>query len=136
MEASSFQFLTASADRASINIVHRLEQSRIELDGMVRFRKREFRQGCIELQLETLEEDRMIDRSVRTTPAQNAVTEDEVHALRLAINSTVECVQGFEEFHRRAGGYFRFHPFKARGFPTFQGSHPGRIVREFHEPLL
>src|SRR6266481_4365644 len=74
METFHLQFLAATPDRASVDIIHRLEQSRVELNGMVRFRKREFGHGRVELQLEPLEEDRMVDASVRATPAQNSVS--------------------------------------------------------------
>src|SRR5258708_58114 len=136
MEASFLQFFTASADRAPIHIVHRLEQRRVELNGMVRFRKREFRHGRVELQLETLEKNRMIDASVRSTPAQDAISQDEIHAFRLAINATVERVEGFEDFHRRASGLFGFYPLIAYKLPTLQTRRPSGIVRELRNPRL
>ncbi len=74
MKAFFLQFLAASADRASIDIVHGLKQSRVELNGMVRFRKRELGHRRIELQLEALEENRMINASLRATPAQDAIS--------------------------------------------------------------
>src|SRR5580704_10367770 len=110
METSLLQFFTAAAYRAPIHIVHRLEQSRVELNWMVGFGKREFRHGCVELQLEALEEDGMIDASFRPKPAHDAISEDELDALRLAIDAAVECVKGFEDFHRRSSRLFGFHP--------------------------
>jgi len=53
---------------------------------MVRFGKREFGHGSVELQLEALEKDRMIDSSVRAVPAQDAISEYKLHALSLAIS--------------------------------------------------
>src|SRR5580658_7319985 len=127
MEVSFLQFFAATAYRAPIHIVHGLEQSRIELNGMVRFRKREFGQRCVELQLEALEKDRVIDASFRPTPAQDAVSEDELDAFRLAINAAVERVKGFEDFHRRSGRLFGFHPLISQKLPTFQACGPNRI---------
>src|ERR1700737_1948839 len=136
MEASFLQFFPTSADRASIHIVHRLEQRRVELNRMVRFRKREFRHGCVKLQLETLEENRMIDAPVRPAPAQDAIAQDEIHAFRLAIDATVERVKGLEDFHRRASGLFGFYPLVSRKLPTLQSRRPGRIVCELRHPRL
>ncbi len=103
---------------------------------MVRFRKREFRHGRVELQLETLQEDRMIDAPVRPAPAQDAIAQDEIHAFRFAIDATVERVKGFEDFHRRASGLFGFYPLIARKLPTLQGRRPTRIVCELRNPRL
>src|SRR5260370_12348313 len=99
---------------------------------MVRFRKRELGHRRIELQLEALEENRMINASLRATPAQNAISQDELHALRLAIDATVERITRLEELHRRTSGLFRFQPLIAQNLPPLQDPAPRRTVRDLH----
>src|SRR5258706_8259074 len=130
MKAFLLQLFAASADRASIHIAHRLEQRRVQLNGMVRFGKREFGHRCVELQLQALQENRMVNPTVRTAPTQDAVSEDKLHALRLAIDAAVQRVQGLEDFHRCASGLFSFYPFIAEKFPTLKAGGPSRIVSE------
>src|SRR6266403_1482647 len=130
MEASFVQFLAASPNRTPIHIIHRLEQSRVEFNRMVGLAKRELGHGRVELQLETLQEDRMIDASFRATPTQNAVSEDEFHAFCFAIDAAVEGVKRLEDFHRRASGLFSFHPFVAQNFPSLEARGPGRVLHK------
>src|SRR5260370_83165 len=54
MESPFLQFLAASPNRTSIHIIHRLEQSRVELYRMVGLGKRELGHRRVELQLGTL----------------------------------------------------------------------------------
>src|SRR5712672_3565213 len=89
MKAFLLQFFAASADRAAIHIAHRLEQRRVKLNGMVRFRKREFGYRCVKLQLQALQENRMINPTVRSAPAQDAVSEAKLYAFGLAIDAAV-----------------------------------------------
>src|SRR5580692_590793 len=103
---------------------------------MVRFRKREFGYRCVELQLEALEKDRVIDASLRATPAQDAVPKDELDAFRLAIDATVERVKGFEDFHRRTSGFFGLDPLIAQESPTLQARRASRVVSELQHPRL
>src|SRR6266404_7067593 len=136
MEASFVQFLAASPNRTPIHIIQRLEQSRVELNRMVGFRKRELGHGRVELQLETLQEDRMIDASFRATPAQDAVSEDELHAFCFAIDAAVERIKRLKNFHRRTSGLFRLCPLLAQNLPTLQVRDPGGIIAKLHDPRL
>src|SRR5882724_1431178 len=103
---------------------------------MVGLGKRELRHGRVELQLKTLQEDRMIDVSFRATPAQDAVSENEFHAFCFAIDAAVERIKRLEDFHCRTSGLFGLHPLIAQRFPTLEASGPGRIVGELHGPRL
>src|SRR5260370_41490852 len=109
-----------------------LKQSRVGLNGTARFRKSGLRHRRIELQSEALEENRMINAALRATPAQDAISQDELHAFRFAIDATVERIKRLEELHRRTSGLFRFQPLIAQKLPTLQDRAPRRIVRELH----
>src|SRR3981081_1850420 len=136
MESSFLQLFTASPNRPTIHITHGLKQRGIELNRMVRLGNREFGDGRVELQLEPLEQDWVIDSPVRMTPTQNAITEDELHAFRLAIDAAVERVKRFEDLHRSASRPFRFRPLIAQQFPALQARPPDWIVCELHGPRL
>jgi len=74
IETSFLQFLAATADCPSINVVSSIgKQSRVELNRMVPVRKRKFGHGRVELQLRRCSKYRMIDASVRAAPAQDPV---------------------------------------------------------------
>src|SRR5580693_7801992 len=120
MEAPLVQFLSASSDGASVDIIHRLEQCGVEFNRMVSLGKRELGHGRVELQLEALEENRMMDASFLAPPTQDAVSEDEFHALRFAIDTAVERVKCLEDSHRRASGLFGLQPFLAQELPAFE----------------
>src|ERR1700732_4807792 len=128
MEPAFVQFLAASSDRSPIHTIHRLEQGGVEFNRVVGFGKRELGYGRVELQLEALEENRMIDASFRALPTQDAVSEDEFDALRFAIDTAVERVKCLEDFHRRASGLFGFQPFLAQELPAFQARRPCRVL--------
>src|SRR6267154_3295709 len=132
MKAFLLQLFAASADRASIHIAHRLEQRRVQLNWIVRFVKREFGHRCVELQLQALQENRMINPTVRSAPTQDAISEDKLNALRLAIDAAVQRVERLEDSHRCASGLFRFCPFIAQKFPTLEAGGPNRIISERH----
>jgi hypothetical protein len=83
-----------------------------------------------------LQEDRVIDRSFRAAPAQNAVSEDEFHPFCFAIDAAVERVECFEDFHCRTSGLFGLHPVLALRFPTLQARGPDRVVGKLHNPRL
>src|SRR5438445_5688510 len=102
---------------------------------MVGLGQRELGHGRVELQLETLQEDRMIDVSFRATPAQDAVSENEFHAFCFAIDAAVERIKRLEDFHCRTSGLFGLHPLIALRFPTLEARGPGRIVGELQCPL-
>src|SRR2546422_11776696 len=72
----------------------------------------------------------MIDASVGTAPAQDAVSEYELHALRLAIDATVERIKRLEDCHRHASRLFGLHPLIAQQLPTLQARGCSRIVCE------
>src|SRR5256885_607048 len=95
---------------------------------MVRFRKREFRHGRIELQLQPLEENRVKNASFRAPPTENAVPENEFYALTFAIDSSVERVECFEEFHRRACRLFFLRPFAALCLPPFKACYSSLFI--------
>src|SRR5437868_14936863 len=116
MKAFLLQLFAASADRASIHIAHRLEQRRVQLNGMVRFGKREFGHRCVELQLQALEENRMINPTVRTAPTQDAISEEKLDALRLSIDAAIQRVERLEDVHRCARGLCRCYPFVAERY--------------------
>jgi hypothetical protein len=119
METAFIQFFAAPANRPSVYIGHGLEQCRIEFDRMVRFRERELGDRGIELQLKTLQQDGMEGAPLGTPPTEDAVPENELNALRFSINTAVEGVKHFEDFHRCPRGLFCFHPRVAQKFPTF-----------------
>src|SRR5712675_3290668 len=108
METAFIQFFAASANRTSVYIRHGLEQRRIQFDGMVRLRERELGDGRIELQLKTLQQDRMEGAPLGTPPTQDAVPENELNAFSFSINTAVERVKRFEDFHRCTSGLFCF----------------------------
>src|SRR5882757_3823338 len=97
-----------------------------------RFRKREFGYRCVKLQLPALQENRMKNPTVPTAPTQDAIAEDKLDALGLAIDAAIQRVERLEDFHRCASGLFHFYPFIAEKFPTLEASGPGRIISERH----
>src|SRR5215475_5786347 len=108
MKTAFLQIFTAAADGASVHVSHGLEQRRIKFDGMIRFRERELRHGSIELQLKSLQQNRVIDAALFAAPAEDAVSENELNALAFTFDAAVECIKSFKNFHRRTRRLFRF----------------------------
>ena len=92
---------------------------------MVGFGKGEFRDGGIELQLKTLQQDWVVDAAFGTLPTQNAVSDNKLHPFAFTINATVKRIKGLEKLHGGARGLFRFQPFVAQQLPPFKARHPG-----------
>src|ERR1700730_9233786 len=120
MKASLIQFFAATTDGTSIHIVHGLEQSRIEFNGIVGFRERKFGYGGIKLQLQALQEDRMIYAPFGTGPAQKAISEDKFDAFRLAIDASVQRIKCLEYFHASASRLFLFCPLISQELPALK----------------
>src|SRR5215813_13505519 len=130
MKTAFLQLLTAAADGASVHVIHGLEQCGIELDGMIRFRKGEFRHGSVELQLKALQQNRVKDAALFTAPTENAISENQFDALTFALDAAVERIKSFKNFHRRACRLFRFCPLVALQPPTFKALGSRRILRK------
>src|SRR5262249_38504422 len=130
MKTAFLQLLTAAADGASVHVIHGLEQCGIELDGMIRFRKGEFRHGSVELQLKALQQDRVKDPALFTVPTENAISENQFDALTFTLDAAVERIKSFKNLHRRARRLFRFCPLIALQFPAFKTLDSDRIIRK------
>src|SRR5579859_5915489 len=102
MKTFLLQLFTAAPDGSSVHVRHRLEQCRIQFNRMIGLGKSELRHGGVELQLQPLQQNRMVNVSLGPAPAQYAVPQDQLHAFGLALDPTVERVQCFEYLHRRA----------------------------------
>ena len=90
MKAALLEFFTATADSASIYVGHGLEERGVEFGGIVRFGEREFGNRSIELELQALQKNRMEDVALIALPAQNSISQDQLHALCLAVDAAVE----------------------------------------------
>src|SRR5437868_5406776 len=78
---------------------------------MIAFAKPELGDIGIELELEPLEEDRVLDvAALVDVPGEDAVTEDQLVALAFALHQRIELVELFEESERRAHGLLANRP--------------------------
>ena len=132
MKAALLQFFAATPDGASVHVGHGLEESRIQFDGIFRFGKREFRNGRVKLKLQALQENRVEDAALGALPTQDAVAEDELDALRFAVDAAVKGIKSFKEAHGLARRLFGARPLIAEGRPASQCGNPSRIRRELY----
>src|SRR5215472_8976101 len=123
MKPALLDVFAAAADGAAVHVGHRLEESGIKLGGIFRFRKREFGNRGIKLQLQTLQNDWVKDATLGTLPAQDAVSQDKLDALGFTINAAVERIKCLEEVHRPARGFFTAGPFVAKRSPAPKSGH-------------
>ena len=130
MKAFLLQLFAAAADGASVHLGHGLEEGGIKFDRVVGFRESEFGHGRIELKLQALQENGMVDVAFGATPTENAISENQLHALGFTVDAAIEGVQGLKDFHRGASRLFVFGPFFAHHFPTLPSGHPGRFIGE------
>ena len=132
MKSLPVQFFAAPSDRAAVHVGHRLEQGGVKLGGMVGLGERKFGHRSIELQLEALEQYRMVDAALGATPAQNAVSQNKLDAFGLAIDAAVEGVKRLEDFHANASGLFVSCPVVTEGFPSLKRQRSRDAVGELH----
>src|SRR5258707_13486701 len=93
MKPFLLQLFTAPADGAPIHVCHCLKECRIQLNRMISFGNSELWHSVIELQLQALQQNRVVDVSLSPSPAQYAVSQNQFHALVLALDSPIEGVQ-------------------------------------------
>src|SRR5690348_4198117 len=132
MKTALLNFFAASADGATIHVGHGLEEGRIKLDGIFRFRDGEFGNRGIELKLQTLQDNRVKDAAFGALPAQDAVSEDKLDALGLTVDAAVKRIKGLEEAHGLARGPFGTSPFVAKGRPATKSGQPRGIRGELY----
>src|SRR5258708_40004615 len=72
----------------------------------------------------------MVDAAFGAAPTENAVAENQLHALGFTVDAAIEGVKGFEDFHRGTSRLFALGPFLARSLPTLQSSQPRWLVGE------
>jgi hypothetical protein len=86
MEAAFLQFFVASTDCPAVHVAQGLKQCGVKLHRIVGFTNGEFRRRGIKLQLQPLQEDGMVDAALRTTPAQYAVSKDQLYSLPFPVD--------------------------------------------------
>src|SRR5258708_32683690 len=87
---------------------------------MISLGNRELWHSGIELQLQALQQNRVVNVSLSPPPAQYAVSQNQFHALGLALDSPIESVQRLKYLHRRASWPLALRPLIARELPTLQ----------------
>src|SRR6266481_3910742 len=120
MKTLPFQFFATASDGAAIHVGHRLEQGGVQLGGMVGFGKREFGHRSVKLQLKALEENGVVDTTLGAAPTQDSIPQNKLDAFGLTIDTAIERVKCFEDFHARAGGLFVSCPVIAEGLPALK----------------
>src|SRR5882724_2983607 len=96
-----------------------------------------FRQGELgnrraEAKLKPLQEDRMMDSSFLSTPAEDSVAQDNFHALRFTFDPAIKLVKIFEYLHRGSGGPLVFRPLVSFRLPQVECRHSFGIAAESH----
>src|SRR5260370_28853977 len=114
------QLFTAPADGAPVHVCHCLKERRIQLNRMISFGNRELWHSGIELQLQALQQNQVVNVSLSPPPAQYAVSQNQFHALSLALDSPIEGVQRLKYLHRRASRPLALRPLVAGDLPTLQ----------------
>src|SRR5215467_6052300 len=132
MEAALLQFFAATADGTPVHIRHGLKERGIKLNRVFRFGQREFRNRGVKLKLKALQENRVEDVALGALPAQNAVAQHELDALRLTIDAAVKRVKGLEQAHRLAHRLLVTRPFVAKRRPAAKNGHSRRVRRELN----
>jgi hypothetical protein len=120
MKPLLFQFLAAPADGAPVHVRHRLKQRRIQFNRVIGFGNRELRHRRIELQLQALQQNRMVNVSLGSPPTQYTVAQNQFHPLCLALDPSIQAVKGLKYLHRRSCRPLGFRPFLSQKFPTLQ----------------
>src|SRR5216684_1904850 len=103
---------------------------------MLGFRQSELRDSRIELQLQTLEQNRMIYVSFRPAPTQNAISQHQFHAFSFALQPPMQLIQVFKDLHGETGRFFCCRPFVTLQLPTSRDRESGRIIDELFDPGL
>ena len=134
MVVSVLQLFAATSDGAPVYVTQGLEKCGIQFHGVFGFRQSELRNSRVELQLQTLEQDRMIDVSFRPPPTQNAVAQDEFHAFSFALQPPMQFIQIFEDLHGETGRFFHRGPFVTLQLPASKNRDSGRIINELFDP--
>src|SRR5215472_962164 len=132
MKAALLDFFAAAANGAAVHIRHRLEESGIKLDRIFRFRESEFGNRSIELKLQALQYNRVENLAFRALPAQDAVSQHQLHPLRFTVDAAVERIEGLKEAHRLARWFFAASPFVALRRPAAKSGQPRWNRRELH----
>src|SRR5215471_2361453 len=136
MKTALLDLFAAAADGAAVHVGHGLEQSRVKLDGIFCFRQSEFRNRRVELQLQTLQNNRVKNPAFRTLPAQDAVSQDQLDALRLAVDTAIKRIKGLEEAHRLARGLFGASPLVTQRCPAAKSGQSRRIRRKLYRQFF
>ena len=90
----------------------------------------------MELQLEPLQQNRMVDVAFGAAPTQDAVTQNKLDTLRLTVDAPIQSVQSFKDFHGGTSGLFVFRPLVARELPALQGRGPCLVIIEIHDAWI
>src|SRR5437879_1932183 len=114
MEAPSFKLLSDTGEHAPFDFGYSPEQRRIEFDLSRRFDEREFWNQRIEFQLETLQQDGMVNITFSSLPTQNPIAYYQLDFLALALDMAPDFIELLEDSHRRPRGLFCARPSRPR----------------------
>src|SRR5258708_23383797 len=120
MKPFLLQLFTAPADGAPVHVCHCLKECRIQLNRMISFGNRELWHSGIELQLQALQQNRVVNVSLSPPPAQYAFSQNQFHALGLALDSPIEGVQRLKYLHHPASSPLALGPLTAADLPTLR----------------
>ena len=81
---------------------HGPEERRIQFHSTLGFDNCKFGDGWVEIQLEPLKQNRMIDSTLGTAPAENPVTQHQLDPLGLPSYPAIKLVELLEDSHGQA----------------------------------
>src|SRR5262249_36539854 len=122
--------LDAVLQHAAVDLTAGAEERRVQLGHVVGLGERELGYLRIEGELDALEQHGVADRAFLDLPVQDAVADQQLDFLRLALDLAVERVQPVEQLERRALGALGLLPRGALGLPFLPRTGPRALVLE------
>ncbi len=120
-------------NRLAVQIGQREQQRRIELRAPLRFNNREAGTLGVKLERDWLEQDRVVDSSIRSGPIQEPVTNHELNGFTFAVDPPAKLVEFLEHLHRFAGRALVLGPLRPRRTPRLEGGYTFWRIFERYE---
>jgi hypothetical protein len=91
------KLFAAATNRAAVDFGHRLKERRVKLDRMFSFPDTEFRNRRIKRHLEPLQENRVKNSTLGSSPGKNPVAQNQFNSFGFAFGPAVEFVERFKD---------------------------------------
>jgi hypothetical protein len=130
MVEMALDLLDAVLEHAAVDLAAGAEERRVQLGHVVGLGEGELGRLGIEDELDALEQYRVVDRALFDAPVEDAVADEQLDLLRLALDLPVQRVQPLEQRERGALGPLGLLPGGALGLPSLERPDPRALVVE------